>query len=72
MSPLEKFPLTARSNVPMPGYQGGAVGEDCILCLGSAVLGRDVQSTYARSTMPPGKVCPQIEGEDGAVCILLG
>ena len=58
MSPSEKFPLAAGSNVPLPGYQGGAVGEDCSLCPGSTALGREVQSAYARSTMPPGKVCP--------------
>ena len=71
MSPSEKFPLTPGSNVPLLGYQGGAVGEDCSLCPGSTVLGREVQSAYAWSTMPPGDMCPQIEGEDGAVCILL-
>ena len=29
MSPLERFPLAARSNVPLLGYQGGTVEEDC-------------------------------------------
>ena len=57
MSPLERFSLTAGSP-PLPGYQGGTVIEDYSLCPGSRVLGGEVQSTYARSTMPLGEVHP--------------
>ena len=71
MSPSERFPLTATSNVPLPGYQGGTVGGDYSLCPGSTVLDGEVQSAYARSTMPLGKVHPWIEGDDRAVCFLL-
>ena len=43
MSPSEGFPLTAGPNVPLPGYQGGTVGEDCSPCKDSTVLGGEVQ-----------------------------
>ena len=71
MSLSEGFPLTAGSNVPLPGYQGGTVGEDHSLHAGSTVLGREVQPTYAGSTMPLGEVHPQNEEDDGAVCFCL-
>ena len=71
MSPSEEFPLTARSKVPLPGYQGGTVGEDRGLCAGSPVLGREIQPAYAGPTMPLGSECPQIEGDNGAVHFLL-
>ena len=60
MSPSERFPLAARSNVPLLRYQGGTVGEDYSLCPGSTVLGGEVQSTYAGSAMPLGEVCPHL------------
>ena len=48
------------------------VDEDCSLCPGSTVLGGEVQSAYAGSTMPLGKVHPWIEGDNRAVHLLLG
>ena len=67
----KRFPLAVGSNVPLPGYQGGTVGENYSLCPGSTVPGGEVQSAYDGSTTPLGKVHPQIEVEDGAVCSLL-
>ena len=58
MSLSEGFPLAARSNVPLPGYQGGTVREDHSLHPGPTVLGGEVQPTYAGSTMPLGEVHP--------------
>ena len=71
MSLSQGFPLVARSKVPLPGYQGGTVGEDHGLYTGSPVLGREIQPAYARLTMPLGREHPQIEGDDGALCFLL-
>ena len=52
------FLLPLGSNVPLPGYQGGTVGEDYSLSPGSTVLGGEVQSAYAGSTMPLGEMHP--------------
>ena len=51
------FPLATRSEVPLLGHQGGTMKEDCGLCPGSAMLGWEGQSAYARSTTPFGRVC---------------
>ena len=71
MSWSERFPLATRSNVPLPGYLGGTVGEDHSLHPGSTILGGEGQYAYAGSTMPLAEVCPQIEGDDGMVHFFL-
>ena len=70
MSLPEEFPLTAKSPVPLLGHQRGAVGENCGLCTGPPVQGREVQPAYPRPTMPFGREHPGVEGSDGALCLL--
>ena len=70
MSLPEGFPPVAKSKVPLPGYQRGAGGENSGLCTGPPVLGREVQPTYPRPTMPFGGEHPRVEGSDGALCLL--
>ena len=73
MSPCQKeFPPTARSKVPLPGYLRGTVGEDHVTYVQySPILGREIQQTYTGPTMPFGGEHPQVEGSDGAICLLL-
>ena len=71
VSPPEGFPLAARPNIFLLGYQGGTVGEDCSLGTGPTVLGREVQPANAGSTIPLGEVCPWTEGDNGPVHIFL-
>ena len=50
MSPLEGFPPTAKSPVPLPGHQRGEIGENSGLCAGPPLLDREVQPAYPRPT----------------------
>ena len=71
MSLSEGFHPTARSKVLLLGYQRGIVREDCGLCTVSPVLGGEIQPTYAGPIMPFGGELAQVQGSDGAICLLL-
>ena len=67
----ERLPTASKPNIPLSGYQGGAVSKDFGLHPSPAVLGREVQPTYARLTMPFGGMHAGIEMGNGAICGLL-
>ena len=67
----EAIPTASKPNVPLPGYQGGTVAEDCGIYTSPTVLGGEAQPANTRLTMPFGKVHSQTEDDDGTICDLL-
>ena len=57
---LEGILTASKPNVPLLGYQGGTVAEDCSICASSTVLGREAQPAEARPTMPFGECVPEL------------
>ena len=51
------IPTASKANVPLLGYQGGTVAEDCSIYASPTVLGRETQPTDAGLTMPFCEVC---------------
>ena len=70
MSLPEEFPPAAKSPVSLLGHLRRAIGDNSGLCAGPPVLGREVQPTYPRPTMPFGGEHPGVEGSDGALHLL--
>ena len=67
MYPAKGIPTTSGPYVPLPGYQREAIPEDCCLCTGPAVLGREGQPANARQTKSFGEMGPWTKEGDGIV-----
>ena len=70
MSPLEGFPSTTKSPVPLLGHQRGAIRGNSGLYAGPPVLGREVQPTYLGQPCLLAGEYPGVEGSDGVLCLL--
>ena len=68
---MERLTTASKPNIPLSGYQGGAISKDFGLCTSPAVLGREVQPAYAQPTTPFGGMHAGIETGNGAIHGLL-
>ena len=68
---MERLPTASKLDIPLSGYQGGAISKDFGLCTSPAVLVGEVQPTYAQLTMPFGGMHAGIEKGNGTIHGLL-
>ena len=67
-----KTSTASKPDIPLLGYQGGAVSKDFGLCTSPAVLGGEVQPSFAQPTTSFGRMYAGIEMGNEAISYLLG
>ena len=67
----ERLPTASKPDIPLSGYQGGAISKDFGLHTSPTALGGEVQPTYAKPTTPFGGMLAGIEMGNGSICYLL-